>query len=170
VDTASQQDFNVARLAVRESELLVYALGIAPDGARAPMSERSPIPFPGGPGPGRNPIPIPGAGGSPGSIPLPGPGRRQFPSSSNASLDSVDMDVLETFATESGGQAWLVTPNNRRSTLQDALDEIAAELRSQYTLGYYPNHDLQDGKWHRIELSLKNPDYVIRYKREYLGK
>jgi len=172
VDTASQNDFNVARLAVRESELLVYALGIAPEGSRAPMSERSP--FPGGPGgsPGRSPIPIPGAGGAPSPfpIPLPGPGRRQFPSSPQASLDSVDMNVLETFGTESGGQAWFITPDNRRSKLQEALDEIAAELRSQYTLGYYPSHDLQDGKWHRIDISLKNPNYTIRYKREYLGK
>jgi VWFA-related protein len=172
VDTSSEHDFNVARQAVRESELLVYALGIAPDGSRAPMNERTRVPIPGTPGgsPPRNPIPLPGAGGSPFPIPLPGPGRRQFPTSSQASMDSVDMNVLETFGTESGGQAWLITADNRRSRLQDALDEIAAELRSQYTLGYYPNHDLQDGKWHRIELSVKNPNHTIRYKREYLGK
>jgi Ca-activated chloride channel family protein len=169
VDTSSEHDYNVARLAVRESEFLVYAMGIAPDGSRVPMSERNPIP--GGPSaPGRSPIPIPGAGGSRFPIPLPGPGRRQFPGGSQGSLDSVDMNVLETFATESGGKAWLITPDSRRNKLQDALEEIADELRSQYSLGYYPKHDLQDGKWHHIELKLKNPNYTIRYKSDYVGK
>lgn len=172
VDTSSENEFDVARLAVRESELLVYALGIAPDGVRAPLSERSPVSIPGAPGggiPGRNPIPLPGAGGSPYPIPLPGPGRRQFPTS-QATMDTVDMQVLETFGIESGGQAWFIVGDNRRARLQDALDEIAAELRSQYTLGYYPGHDLQDGKWHKIDLSVKNPNHTLRYKREYLGK
>jgi len=169
VDTASEHDYEVARLAVRESELLVYALGIAPDGSRVPMSERSPIPAPGtGPSiPGRSPIPLPGAGGV--GIPLPGPGRRQFPGAITSN-DTVDMKVLETFGTESGGKAWLITPSSQRNRLQDALDEIADELRSQYSLGYYPGHDLSDGKWHRIELTTKNPNYSIRYKRDYLGK
>ncbi len=55
VDTSSEHDYNVTRLAVRESEVLVYALGIAPDTAtRGPMSERNPPIF--GPGtPGRTP-------------------------------------------------------------------------------------------------------------------
>jgi Ca-activated chloride channel family protein len=167
VDTASEHEYEVARLAVRESELLVYALGIAPDGSRVPMSERAPIPGTGGPSiPGRSPIPLPGAGGI--GIPLPGPGRRQFPGA--MSNDSVDMRVLETFGTESGGKAWLITPSSQRNKLQDALDEIADELRSQYSLAYYPGHDLSDGKWHRIELTTTNPNYSLRYKHDYLGK
>jgi len=174
MDTSSEHDYDVARLAVRESEMLLYAMGIAPEGSRAPLSEGNPGRFPGGGGggPSRSPIPLPGAGSSPFPIPLPGPGRRQFPGgrSNQAQLDTVDMDVLETFATESGGRAWLITPDSRRNRIQDALDEIAAELRSQYNLGYYPSHDLQDGKWHHVELKLKNPNYVIRYKRDYLGK
>jgi VWFA-related protein len=175
VDTSSDQDFRVARLAVRESEFLVYALGIAPDyGTRGPMSEgqQGPVTSPGGTG--RTgptiPSPIPGVGSGPFPIPLPGPGRRQFPRGSNASLDTVDMNVLETFAEDSGGDAWLITPDTRRNRLQDALDQIADELRNQYTLAYYPGHDLSDGKWHRIELTLQNPEYNIRYKRDYLGK
>jgi VWFA-related protein len=171
VDTASDHDFNVARMTVRESEILVYALGIAPDGGlREPMTERSPFPSPGAPG-GRiptNPIPIPGVGG-PFPIPLPGPGRRQFPGG-RASMDSVDMQVLETLAEDSGGKAWYIAGSSRRNLIQDALDEIADELRNQYNLGYYPAHDLKDGKWHRIELTLKGFDYNIRYKQEYLGK
>lgn len=176
IDTASEQDLAAARVAVRESEILVYALGIAADSrARGPMSEGQPrVPTPsGGTGPGRLPTPgpIPGVPNGPFPIPLPGPGRRQLPGGVNsAELDTVDMDMLETFAGESGGKAWLITPDTRRNRLQEALDEIADELRNQYSLGYYPGHDLSDGKWHHIDLKLANPEYYVRYKRDYLGK
>lgn len=172
VDTTSDRDASFARIAVRESEVLVYALGISADAnVRAPMTERSPIPS----GGTRTPLPIPGVTSPTIPIPMPGPGRRQFPGGgttggNRTSMDTVDMDILETFAEASGGRAWLITPDTRRNRLQDALDEIAEELRSQYSLGYYPAHSLSDGKWHRIELTLKNFDYHIRYKRDYLGK
>ncbi|HZI51756.1 MAG TPA: VWA domain-containing protein [Terriglobia bacterium] len=172
VDTSSDHDVNVARIAVRESEVLLYALGIAPEG-RSPLSERPPVLGPGGGTTPRFPAPspIPGVGSPTIPIPMPGPGRRQFPGGSVVqSLDSVDMSILNAFADASGGKAWLITPDTRRNRLQDALDEIADELRSQYTLGYYPGHSLTDGKWHRIELTLKNPDYHVRYKKDYLAK
>jgi VWFA-related protein len=171
VDTTSDHDYNVARVAVRESEILLYALGIAADpGVRGPMTERPPVIGPGGTSP-RFPSPIPSIPSGP--IPLPGPGRRQFPggtSSSVTNMDTVDMDMLNHFADASGGKAWLITPDTRRNRLQEALDQIAEELRSQYSLGYYPGHDLSDGKWHRIDLTLKNLDYHVRYKKDYLGK
>jgi len=171
VDTSSEYDYSVTRLAVRESEVLVYALGIAPDtGSRGPMSERNP-PIPGTPGRTPSPIPIPGVGVPTYPIPLPGPGRRQFPRGNpNSNSDAVDMKVLETFAEDSGGRAWLIIPDTRRNALQDALEEISDELRSQYSLGYYPSHALNDGKWHRIEIKLKNRDYNLRYKQDYFGK
>ena len=80
------------------------------------------------------------------------------------------MNVLDTFASDSGGKAWFITPDTRRNRLQDALDEIADELRNQYSLGYYPAHPLNDGKWHKIELTLKSLDYNVRYKQDYFGK
>ena len=125
VDTSSEHDYNVTRLAVRESEVLVYALGIAPDTAtRGPMSERNPPIFgPGTPGRTPTPIPIPGVGVPTFPIPLPGPGRRQFPTGNpNSNSDTVDMKVLDTFAADSGGRAWLIIPDTRRNGLQDALE------------------------------------------------
>ncbi|PYS23908.1 MAG: hypothetical protein DMG11_25005, partial [Acidobacteria bacterium] len=87
--------------------------------------------------------------------------------------DTVDMDVLNAFADASGGKAWLVSggsTENRGNEIQDALDEIAAELRNQYSIGYYPDHPLNDGKWHRIEIRAKDRRYRIRARKEYFGK
>ena len=167
VDTSSDRNYDEARIAVRESEMLVYALGIAPDAAvRAPMSERPPPIITPSPVPRGNPFPFPFP------IPIPGQGRRQFPggNTTGANMDTVDMKVLNTLADSSGGKAWLITSDNRRNRLQDALDQIADEMRNQYSLGYYPTHDLKDGKWHRIELTMKNPAYHVRYRQDYFGK
>jgi Ca-activated chloride channel family protein len=163
VDTASDRNEDDARIAVRESEMLVYALGIAPDtGTRAPMSEKPP--------PITTPFPVPG--GNPFPFPFPLPGKRQFPGggTTSANMDAVDMKVLDSFADASGGKAWLITTDNRRNRLQEVLDQIADELRNQYSIGYYPSHDLKDGKWHRIELRMKNPSYHVRYRQDYFGK
>ena len=82
------------------------------------------------------------------------------------------MNVLNTFADASGGKAWLLSGNwteNRGSEIQRVLDEIAAELRNQYSIGYYPSHPLKDGKWHRIEIRAKNTRYHVRARKEYFG-
>ncbi len=170
MDTTSSSSYDKARIAVRESEALVYALGIAPDGAtRGPMSEKPPAST----SPGRRTPPtFPTPGGTPFPFPIPGGRYSQFPSGNSRSsdMDAVDMKILNTFADASGGKAWLINADNRRTRLQEALDEIADELRNQYSLGYYPTHDLKDGKWHRIELAMKNRGYSVRYKEDYFGQ
>src|SRR6185436_1312336 len=62
-DTSSEMTFEETQAAVRESELLVYALGISP--SSGPYSERTPLPSP-------NPGPVPGGGNG-------GPGGRRGP-------------------------------------------------------------------------------------------
>jgi uncharacterized protein YegL len=195
-DTISESTFEDAQRAVRESELLVYALGISPSGGN--LNERNRIPYPGGPGgpndpAGRGPtggtigipfpvptIPILGIpGGSagpriPGRFPaFPPQGPRQGGTRVQVGRDTVDMNVLDALADASGGKAWLLSGNwtdNRGREIQDALDEIAAELRNQYNIGYYPPHDLKDGKWHRIQIRAKNKRYHVRARKEYFGK
>jgi VWFA-related protein len=192
-DTASLISLDEALRSVRASEVLVYCLGISP-GAFGSVT-RGPTQPGGGPttggaggpggGPTGGPTGIPGGGRTNGSvitlpggiqIPLPGPGRRQFPSGNpgggGGGLDSVDMSVLNSIASTSGGKAWLITSNSvngSNSQLDNALDEIAAELRSQYTIGYHPTHSLNDGKWHRVDVKMKNSRYNVRSRKEYFG-
>jgi len=184
-DTASLLSLDEALRSVRASEVLVYCLGISP-GAFGSVTRGPTQPGggpstggPGGPGGGTNGgrtngpvITLPGGI----QIPLPGPGRRQFPSGNPGGragdLDSVDMSVLNSIANTSGGKAWLITSNSvngSNSQLDNALDEIAAELRSQYTIGYHPTHSLNDGKWHRVDVKMKNSRYNVRSRKEYFG-
>ena len=58
----------------------------------------------------------------------------------------------------------------RGNQVENILDEIASELRSQYSIGYHPTHPLQDGQWHRIEIRAKNSRYYVRARKEYFGK
>jgi hypothetical protein len=197
-DTSSESTLEDVTIGIRESELLVYCLGISPGGAGV-LTERNPRPYPDPPvgnppnGPRRGPgigFPIPGI---PLPFPVPGdpggrdpriPRRPEFPvqpafpaaapqRTSQRNTDTLDMEVLNTFADASGGKAFRLSGNwteNRGSEIQRVLDEIAAELRNQYSIGYYPTHGLSDGKWHRIEIRAKNPKYHIRYRKEYFGR
>ena len=82
------------------------------------------------------------------------------------------MRVLDSIGTASGGKAWLISSNasnGSNSQLEDALDEILLELRSQYTIGYHPTHSLNDRKWHRVEVRMKNDRYTARARKEYFG-
>ena len=208
-DTSSVNVFDEATLSVRESEVLVYCVGISP--ASTPVSlSRDPLPRPGtgqpGNGPiildpngrgggttGRNPTGRGGRGGTislpvpglPGGLPIPIPGRRpeQFQGSrrpnggatttTQSNPDIVDMTVLKAFADASGGKAWLLSGNwsdARSNQVEDILDELASELRNQYSIGYYPTHPLSDGKWHSITIRTKNPRYQVRARKEYFGK
>jgi VWFA-related protein len=187
VDTSSAVSFDEAALSVRESEILVYCVGIAP--MNGPLTERNPQPstYP-GPDPNSRRAPT-GTGGRRGGggtigIPLPGggtfpfpiPGRRPFMQMQQrgpVNADSIDMGVLNAFADASGGKAWLLSgswTDGRNNQVEKILDEIANELRSQYNVGYYPTHSLQDGKWHRITIRAKNPRYHVRARKEYFGK
>lgn len=82
------------------------------------------------------------------------------------------MEVLNTFADASGGKAFLLSgtwTEGRGNQIERVLDEIAAELRNQYSIGYYPSHALDDGKWHRISIRARNSAYRVRSRKDYFG-
>ena len=83
---------------------------------------------------------------------------------------TVDMKVLNRFGEASGGRAWEISEAAFGRNMDAVLDTIAAELRSQYSIGYYPTRSTKDGKWHTVRIRMKNPDYVARGRKEYLDK
>ncbi len=84
--------------------------------------------------------------------------------------EPVDMDVLNDFAEASGGQAFRVTrtwEDGRADDIDRVLDEVSAELRNQYSLGYYPSNP-GDGRFHRIQVQIRDHvDYSVRTRAGY---
>jgi hypothetical protein len=54
------------------------------------------------------------------------------------------------------------------ASLPDAFAKIAAELRTQYALGYYPTNKQRDGKYRKIKVSTTRKNVVVRSKPGYL--
>ena len=82
---------------------------------------------------------------------------------------TVDMKTLERFGEASGGKAWEMSEATFGNKLDGVLDTLAAELRSQYSIGYYPNHPMDDGKWHSVQVRTKNPEYRVRARNGYMA-
>jgi Ca-activated chloride channel family protein len=74
---------------------------------------------------------------------------------------------MTALAQETGGQAYF--PNSL-SELDSVYDRVAAELRSQYTLGYVSANVRRDGKWRRIVVrAADRDDLQIRHKIGYFA-
>src|SRR4029453_15031878 len=69
---------------------------------------------------------------------------------------TVDMKVLNQFGEASGGKAWEISEAAFGKNMDAVLDTLAAELRSQYGIGYYPGRPSKDGKWHSVRIRTKN--------------
>jgi Ca-activated chloride channel family protein len=167
-DTNSRLGVRDVRQLVRETEVLVYAIGIdgqgestiitrpSPPVARPP----SPVPFPvpGGRG-GRIPLPwpMPGRGGSG------GPSGGVFRGGSGD--DRVNVVALREITDDSGGRTEVVRDPRE---LDPATAGIADELSKQYYLGY-PSPGHRDGRWHSIRVEVRDPSLRVRARRGYVA-
>jgi VWFA-related protein len=158
-DTSSRTDVFDLKRQIRESEVLVYAVGIDSDGddntaRRAPMPPPVrlpiPVPFPGGRG-GRWPQPQGGSGG--------GGGWR------SRSYDHVNAAALREITDDSGGRTEIVRDPR---DIDPATASIADELSKQYYLGY-ASLGRKDGRWHAIRVEIKNRSYRVRARRGYIA-
>jgi VWFA-related protein len=65
---------------------------------------------------------------------------------------------------ETGGRMISVSSEKK---LLEAFDEISEELRSQYTLGYYPSNNSKDGKFRKIKVEVANHDLKVLTRKGY---
>ena len=171
-DTASSTSIVEVKQLIRESEVLVYAVGIDSEeesggGYRTPPPRmpppRGPIPFPfpgrgrGGIGGGWPPIGTGGGGGGSGQ----GGG---WPRGSRND-DRVNVSALRDMTDDSGGRTEIV---REARDLNPATANIADELSQQYYLGY-PASGKKDGRWHSIRVEVRNRNYRVRARRGYIA-
>ena len=53
--------------------------------------------------------------------------------------------------------------------LDAVYGQVAEELRSIYTLGYYPSNQEFDGAWRRIRVNVTGADAYVRTRPGYYG-
>ena len=156
-DTNSETDARDVRRLIRESEVLVYAIGI--DGNGAPRGGRStsrpPLPFP-------FPVPGGGRGRSPFPIPLPGGGGG---GRSVGNDDRVNVSALRDLTDDSGGRTEIV---REPADLEPATANVADELSRQYYLAY-PSPGHRDGEWHAIDVEVRDSRHRVRARRGYVA-
>jgi VWFA-related protein len=73
-------------------------------------------------------------------------------------------DIARKMADETGGRMIDVSSEKR---LNEAFDVISEELRSQYTVGYYPSNTARDGAFRKVRVETSNKDYKILTRKGY---
>ena len=150
-DTNSETDDRDVRSLIRETEALVYAIGIDARSQRGRWVGGGPLRPP-----EFGPFPIPGRGRRPR---LPGGNLFQ-----RVPEERVNVGALRDLTDDSGGRTELV----RNDDLDPATAGIARELSRQYYLAYPAQH-ARDGRWHSIRVEIRNPEYRVRARRGYLA-
>jgi Ca-activated chloride channel family protein len=156
-DTNSEIGVSTLRQKIRESEVLVYALGVDSTGKETPRVISPPVQFPPSipfpfPGGGRRRYPPIGGGGGSTSWPR-SPGER------------VNADALRQITDDTGGRTEIVRGFDG---LDSATARIADELSKQYFLGYTSSVD-KDGKWHSIRVTVRDRNLNVRARRGYVA-
>jgi VWFA-related protein len=73
-------------------------------------------------------------------------------------------DVAKKLSNETGGRTIELSSEKK---LMEAFDQISEELRSQYTVGYYPENAVKDGKFRKIRVATTNKEYKILARKGY---
>ncbi|MFL6234251.1 MAG: VWA domain-containing protein [Thermoanaerobaculia bacterium] len=71
---------------------------------------------------------------------------------------------LEKAVKESGGRILAI---NKIEELEGAFRNILQELRQQYALGYYPTNAKGDGKWHKVQVTLRGGGGRVHTREGY---
>jgi Ca-activated chloride channel family protein len=76
-------------------------------------------------------------------------------------------DALMRVSDETGGKAFFP---EKISEISSIVAEIAIELRSQYSIGYFSSNTARDGSWRRVKIELSGASTAnghARYRRGY---
>ncbi len=75
-------------------------------------------------------------------------------SDAGSGLGMEGQGILDELASVSGGKAFFPRSN---AEMDDIFEQIALELRHQYSIGYKPANFTNDGRWHKIKVKVTPP-------------
>ena len=160
-DSNSSVSVAELRQMIRESEVLVYALGVENTRRNNNRSGGGTVSQP----PPTFPIPLP--------FPVPGTRRPYSPQVTGgvfggrtSSADGpVNAAALRQITDDTGGRTEIVRGFD---SLDAATARIADELSKQYYLGYASSGD-KDGRWHAIRVEVRDRRLTVRARRGYVA-
>ena len=156
-DSTSRAHAADVQQAIRESDVMVYAVGI--DGNAESTVRLQP------PTPTWAPLLIP--------LSIPGPGRSRWPvlpqlvsfPGRNANSERLNVSALRGITDSSGGRTEVV---RSARDLDRATESIAEELSKQYYLGYASPRE-RDDRWHSIRVEVRDRSLRVRARRGYVA-
>ena len=76
----------------------------------------------------------------------------------------VSDSALRQLSEDTGGHVFHI---DRKLTLNNAFDELNAEMRSQYAIGYSPTNAVKDGTFRKLEIRTNNKDWKVQARKGY---
>jgi Ca-activated chloride channel family protein len=147
-DTNSELEVDELQPLIRESEVMVYAIGIDASVSSGVTRRPQRIELPGGV-----------------SLPWPGQSQPPRPRSRSGLEERVNERALRMITDDSGGRTEIIAGARN---LDQATAGIASELSQQYFLGYVSTRP-KDGRWHTIKVQLKNGNHQVRARRGFVA-
>jgi Ca-activated chloride channel homolog len=71
---------------------------------------------------------------------------------------------LRVMADKTGGRVY---PVKDLQQLEPAYSQIAAELRTYYSMSYYPTNEKHNGKWRALRVKVNHPGFVAKTRPGY---
>ena len=84
----------------------------------------------------------------------------------NAGLYKIARREMKELATRTGGREYAV---HALGDLAGVYKQVADDLRSQYSIGYYSSNNASDGRWRTIRVEVKN-GATVRARSGYWAK
>lgn len=84
--------------------------------------------------------------------------------------------AMQTLTSETGGEIYApkmalngteIDEDKSLKNLDEAFEQLAEQLRTQYTLRFYSTNDIRDGKFRRLSVKVKKPGYKVRARAGY---
>ena len=75
-------------------------------------------------------------------------------SDAGSSMGMEGQGILDELASVSGGKAFFPRSS---AEMDDIFEQIALELRHQYSIGYKPDNFTNDGRWHKVKVKVTPP-------------
>lgn len=101
------------------------------------------------------------------ALPTGDPAKLADPTPRQVAMFKAARERLQIVADRTGGTMSTI---NRLEEMGRLYAQVAADLRTLYTIEYQSTNDKRDGKWRAIRIDVKNPDLISRTRQGYFAR